>query len=259
MENLEEKSISQNSVEIKNSILSKLKVMQTIKQPDGLAEIRRLVATLPAKDQLIFETFIEDKCKEQINTWVGSWSVTSADNNPTAIAIQKAAQEEFGLLKTATHIKYKDAGVDEIYNRYGTAMKSFLRAQYDETQDFLKDYDTISLYRGMYYEKKDIAKTGNLISDFDNTVKNIDISLQPISSFSTNPDIAVEFSDTGAYQVVIKSDIPKERILSTCQTGFGCKIESEMVVLGGEEQVSAILIAPDGSIGNAINRFSGGK
>ena len=69
----------------------------------------------------------------------------------------------------------------------------------------------------------------------------IDITTQPISSFATDPKVSEDFARaTGDSQsMLIQVSIPKERILGTCQTGFGCKNETEMVVLGGTDKVRA--------------------
>ena len=170
--------------------------------------------------------------------WITAWAKSSADTNPVSLALQQAVKDEFGLAQAATeHLFLDNATAVARYAKHGEEMRAFVRAQYELTQEFLKDHKYITLYRGMSFDS-DQAKVAGLL--FDNKVKNIDIGFQPISSFSTNMDTAFSFTQGSRYTVLIQTETPRERILSTCQTGFGCKKEAEMVVLGGKENVKSL-------------------
>jgi hypothetical protein len=178
--------------------------------------------------------------REQIDNWINSWGDTSADENPVSLALQRATKEEFNLMDSATnHLLLNDKDAIKQYDKFGSEMKAFVRAQYELTQEFLKDREYVTLYRGMVFETEkgvDFA--------FDGTVKSRNLVMQPISSFSTDPKTGRKFASVsdGAYEFMIQAEVPRERILSTCQTGFGCKVESEMVVLGGKENVKSLAI-----------------
>lgn len=57
--------------------------------------------------------------------------------------------------------------------------------------------------------------------------------LQPASAFSTTYDVAKRFGS-----MMLSAVVPKERILSTAMTGPGCLNEDEMLVIGGETDLS---------------------
>jgi hypothetical protein len=57
-----------------------------------------------------------------------------------------------------------------------------------------------------------------------------------LESWTTRYDTAKTFAATskgGKIGMIIKTTIPRERILFTPKTGFGCMTEEELVVLGG--------------------------
>ena len=57
--------------------------------------------------------------------------------------------------------------------------------------------------------------------------------MQPISSWSLDPEQADSFADSGNYKIVLRTIVPAELIFSTVFSGIGCLSESEIVVLGG--------------------------
>lgn len=85
---------------------------------------------------------------------------------------------------------------------------------------------------------------------------NVEVSVseqffQPISSFSSSPDIAVNFASTsidGALslnstpQAILVARVPRERIFALPAYGFGCYRESEFVVLGGLQEAITIFL-----------------
>ena len=145
-----------------------------------------------------------------------------------------AAQKEFGLtnvaLKHLSGSAFKEA--EALFAKNGKAFQAFLRAQYNLTQEFFKKNGITHLtgYRGMNFVKKVPG------FEFGKDIKIVEgkLQLQSLSSFSTDLEQAKRFvSYRPGYRMIIQSDIPANRILSTCQTGFGCKNEAEFVILSG--------------------------
>lgn len=209
------------------------------------AEVRTAIGKMaPADQKKVTELF--NKMGEKLSSdWVKSWAASSADNNPVSLAIQRAVSEEFKVFGVTEHLEtaLANPNVNMIYEKQGKAMREFVRAQYDITQEFLKDTTHVTLYRGVQVSEELSRKMG--IEALDKVVTNMDVMMQPISSFSVDPIWAKEFahSSEGQFQsMILQSSVPKERILSTCQTGFGCKIEGEMVVLGGKEKAKVLIV-----------------
>lgn len=166
------------------------------------------------------------------NNLVAVWALTSGDNNELAVAVQLAAEKEFGLKGTVrpwppSVIKSAMA----ILRDYESGLRKFLRAQYAETQEWLKkqNVDFVFAVRGMSFAE-DNAPQGYSDPGF----KVIRTELQPLSSFSVDFDTSLLFAGSDDVSMMIASRVPRERILATSRTGYGCLAEAEFVVLGGE-------------------------
>jgi hypothetical protein len=181
-----------------------------------------------------------------IQTWAG----TSNDTSPRSLAMQESAKAEFGLQNTAEWQMPSNAPLsvesnlkDELKNN-GDFYRSFLRAQYNETQSQLKSagITEITLHRGQQavtpVEKQFAIDTPRF------SPKPQENTTRPLSSWSTNKatadDFAVGFFDphnAASAGLVYSAVVPADRILSTPSSGFGCRGESEIVVLGGTDTV----------------------
>lgn len=197
--------------------------------------------------------FIEAS-KQKTSDLVKVWATSSANNNPESIALQLAAKDEFNLKGT-----YQKYGIEEvskakeILSKNGDAYKSFLRAQYDNTQILLKEkgISKVTLFRGVLEDESVGSYIGNAVE-----IRNM--VLQPISSFSTDHEIAIQFATDKEYKQIgriIAIDTPREAILSTPLTGLGCLNESEFVVLGGESKVTTVAWKPRLETGKLANEF----
>ena len=103
-----------------------------------------------------------------VNTWAG----TSADQSPWSLAMQRAVHEEFGIDDSAVQFlaerdpdAWKDA--DALYAEKGPALRAFVRAQYDNTQQALADagIHDVMLYRGFSLSDLDpVAKAAILLA-----------------------------------------------------------------------------------------------
>jgi len=99
-------------------------------------------------------------------------------------------------------------------------------AQYDHTQADLKarGIKELCLYRGMN-EPAPAAPEA------------VGVTLQPASSFTTNPRVANAFSSQGNSIFMVR--VPASQVLGSFLTGFGCTHEEEFVVLA-HDKVKAV-------------------
>lgn len=172
--------------------------------------------------------------KDVASHMVHRWAATSGDDDDVSVAVQAVAKEEFEPNGRLGHLKGAGSALDRITwkgsgspfagmskeQAYG-AIKGFLHAQYKLTQESLKKegINEVYLLRGIRQttkQGKDVVQSG--------------LKLQPLSSFSSNAQIARNFSGYGGRVMVAR--IPRERIMSTPRTGNGCLNEHEWVILG---------------------------
>lgn len=106
--------------------------------------------------------------------------------------------------------------------------RELMKAMYSNTQDMLKRNgagESVTLYRGI---RPNSTLVGNhQIGD------EFEMDANPISSWTSQPSIAHDavFMGGGNQYKVIKASIPRDRILSTAQTGFGAINEHEFTVI----------------------------
>jgi hypothetical protein len=190
---------------------------------------------------------------EAMKEWAASklvqtWAGTSNDSNTRSLALQEIAQDEFGLTNTApwNMDPAKRAAVDEAKATHDEALRAFLRAQYELTQeDFAKRGVTeINVWRGMAWS----GYSGDGVSGTPDWAKGLKVNqkipappLRPMSSWTVNSSTATSFSHGGGARVILKSSIPAKAVLSWPRTGFGCTNEYELVCLaeGGTVTVAS--------------------
>lgn len=172
---------------------------------------------------------------------IQNWAGTSNDHSVKSLVAQRAAVDEFGLENVADW--NMDSGltsrVDAATAEHGATFRAFLRAQYDLTQQDLKDRGIthVNVMRGMKWGNGSApkwtagAKTGKHVST---------PPLRPLSSWTVHSSTAANFSNSGGNgpRVVIKSSVPASAVLSWPQSGFGCLSEFEFVCLAGVGQVT---------------------
>jgi hypothetical protein len=208
------------------------------------ADWQNYVGQLKASGVLDNESIVGSGSDEERATalLMRQWANTSADSSALSLALQYAAQSEFGLSDAATgHFtsspqrisKYGQVPMDQ------AGLQAFMRGQYNVTQQYLADKGITELpvFRGANFWNT------SAVSSVDFPPEGVDakttVDLQPLSSFATAPDVAQEFSTseryTGAYvyRMTMATQVPASRILSCAHTGFGCADQSELVVLGG--------------------------
>jgi len=196
------------------------------------------------------------------STLINQWAQTSNDSSPVSLAMQQAAADQFHLddaakweINSEQTLEQKlNLHVDSAYAANGDVYRSFLQAQYDNTQEQLKaaGIESLTVYRGSKIGDADVSE----------------VTTRPMSSWSTSFEVAANFSNGG---VIYRTEIPASQIMSTAGTGFGCLNEFEIVALGGTRAVDAMSdeklynnaaaytsAAPDGSLqedGKLINQL----
>lgn len=178
---------------------------------------------------------------------VSAWAGSSGDTHDISVALQMAAKDAFAIpdkhiekkaLKSLKNHEDLDAltssGIHSLNPNMTklkpheaatarAALQEFVQAQYHETQELLKDKGLTHVYlaRGMHVK-----------ADHENNKQGTSkLKLQPASSFSVDYSTAKSFGHGGT---VFVSRVPREQILSTYLTGFGCMGEHEVVVLAHE-------------------------
>jgi hypothetical protein len=176
---------------------------------------------------------------------IRQWSYTSGDAMPLSVEIQNAINVEFGLGKTASTAHLKSVGLQwanaQKLEDFRKFLRGWVRQQYEVTQAWLKrnGIRDVSVFRGHTIPEADATK---LIKGGSNDGVSVSQKLQPASSYSTDGPMASSFSEVAGGEVsgMTSVRVPASQIFSTCRTGFGCLIESEVVILG--EQTPGFLV-----------------
>lgn len=179
-----------------------------------------------------------------VNQMVREWSGTSNDASTWSLTLQDTAAKEFGLKGSApwdTSLMQSSL-TDEYRKSVEPVQRDFLRSMYANTQDYLKanGVERVTLSRGFnFYDE-------TMIPDWAKHEGATDVPLRPLSSWSGDPDMAIQFAGNGTTPTggaVIAATVPADRILATARTGIGALSEDEFVVLGGTERVKVTVPA----------------
>ena len=106
--------------------------------------------------------------------------------------------------------------------------------------------ETVALVRGIYFDRADVPPELKDVHKGD-PPRNIEMALNPLSSFSADEAIGRAFARKGTYgpgRFLITASVPRDRIFSTARSGLGCLNEGEVVVLGGKVSVTVQSVAP---------------
>ncbi|MBC7340900.1 MAG: hypothetical protein H5U02_00340 [Clostridia bacterium] len=214
---------------------------------DEALEAAKFIRGTEAVDAAVAERVgIQRIAYSAVNDIVHQWAVTSGDNSSKSIAMQKVAMIEFGIDAPTDHWPdYTSEEADKLVNGYGRAVARILREMYNWTQKELKrrGIDKVVVYRGHTFRTEEAPQWLRSASKGQAGK----VSLQPLNSFSRIYEVAESFSwpSEGEIGYVFAAAIPRERIISTCRTGYGCLTEAELVVLGGKDkEVTVELILP---------------
>ena len=177
-----------------------------------------------------YDMLTEDVKKEvalgTIRKAISLWANSSGNDHAECVAMQVVAREEFGLDTDSVYIP----SIDPAYGGNDTLRESlalgtqgrraFLRAMYDLTQEWFKEQgiDAVVCMRGFGHAHWDEYA-------YEGTMQKV--MQQPMSSWAVaDRDTARMFG-----KHILMSIIPREKILSTPRTGFGCLSEHEIVTI----------------------------
>lgn len=245
-ENVEERLVQQSAkMEIREEVGSRL-----VKDPLAKEAFRRFMEDERTRDLVYsyLDVSIEQFRKRSLplkdfaDKAVKVWSETAGDSHHLALSMQLAAAKEFGLenpKETATRLsrRTKDPKTvkeaQELANSaFGILQRRILRHMYEHTQEELKKagIEEMVLHRGVTLDR---------VPEWSRKNQAGPVKLNPISSFTVSYTTAGTFSSDDNYSgegrngVLYTAKVPRERILSTARTGFGCLPEYEYTVLGG--------------------------
>jgi hypothetical protein len=190
---------------------------------------------------------------------VDAWADSSADSVPRAIAVQLAANDLMG--SPPIHVPHSWGERNARARRLGAELAEQHRAVFDvalghiyeRTQRELKaaGIETVEVYRGM------IVPRGEFTVPLEQAHVG-SVTLQPLSSFSSNVETATSFSTEGLYgqakatspvAVIMAVRVPRSQVFSTAQTGQGCLSESEFILFGGPSTQAVYAGTVDSSVG----------
>lgn len=214
-----------------------------------------------------------------VSQLVSMWAASANDANIVSLSVQRAANDEFGLTD-AMPWKAPDAtirAVDDAYASNGPVYRRFVRAQYDETQQMLRDIGVseVGVHRGIRVDD-DVAvglfgaetffiPADEVISEFADSpygmrrvrgmespeVKRGPVAQRPLSSWATSMEQADAFTGAATFEgdmqastpLLMSTRIPASKILATPFTGVGCLGEDEVVVIAGDYPVEVYTVA----------------
>jgi hypothetical protein len=182
-----------------------------------------------------------------IDGFVGAWAQTASDHHPLVWALQIAIAQEFGLrdryramverLKEVSKSDEEPLLLEQtafIYDTLKPILHKYVRAVYDETQEFIKKagFEELYLARGVGLTE---AQAADLPLD---EFKLVEQPMLPASSWSLDFATAEWFANWMARKYNLKPALyiirlPKEAfhlIISAALSGFGCFDEKEFVL-----------------------------
>ena len=210
---------------------------------------------------------------------IHTWAISANNSNPVAMAIQHEARKMFGLdeavgwygrvrgpreglrLDSAIPVEQRaelgDLAFDdtpELSPQQAEIIGSVVKGIYDATQHYYKSKGIthVAIWRGMKGTPEMTVPRGELAERR--------VSMRPLSSWTTNSNMAQMFSTTLAStkrpgidspeeeqaiydeNLLMKAYVPVEQIFSNPLTGFGCLGEDEVVLLG--RPTDTIMITP---------------
>ncbi|MEV2278309.1 glycosyltransferase family 4 protein [Nocardiopsis sp. NPDC049922] len=165
---------------------------------------------------------------------MGAWAYGS-NNNARALALQEAAKEEFDLPRVLDWNPdaetRKKVDIELLYSR--TALRDFVRTQYEMTQEILAERGVSELigYRTLTWQE------GAPQPEWADL--NVGASFQPLrrplESWSADRQVAATWLETrGGSGVILVDRMPAQDVLSVPLTGMGYLEQKEWVALPGD-------------------------
>lgn len=205
---------------------------QTIQM--GLSDLQDLKADIAIKvasrmRELSGENSSDATSPDRVASEFDTWAETSGDHQPHASAIQHVAKEMFAPDAPIDHI-----GQPRLETLQDPTVKTFLQAEYDITQRFLANHkvEHATLFRGL--NTLNTVDSDKVSFDWLKNDGDVDVMMQPLSSWATVPRDAAGFAGLGATGAILVATVKAERIQSTSVTGRGCLEENEVILRGGK-------------------------
>jgi Dinitrogenase reductase ADP-ribosyltransferase (DRAT) len=119
-------------------------------------------------------------------------------------------------------------------------------AIYANTQATLaaNDISEVTVFRGMKWDSDISGSISQMPEQLklmppagSGHTKDVEVQLNPLSSFSVNTETAREFG-TGSHSVMLGARVPADRIFSFSSTGPGSLSEGEVIVIGGPTKMT---------------------
>ncbi|MGW7256742.1 hypothetical protein [Streptomyces sp. NPDC054834] len=173
-----------------------------------------------------------------VSELMGSWAYGS-NNNVRVLALQQAAQEEFGLTdvlewrmdpKTAFAV-----GLELDYNR--DALRDFLRTQYEMTQEVLaaRGVTEVLSYRALSWPEGAAQPDWAALNVGDT----FEARQRPLASWSADRQIVANWLEQRQGRgVILVARQPARDILSLPTTGMGYLAQKEWVTLPGDHRAT---------------------
>jgi predicted ABC-type ATPase len=174
---------------------------------------------------------------------INNWARTSSDRDWRGVVMQMAVKEEFdtpvrvfaadywnNAVESDKIVKLAEEKIAEFPEMMG-ALRAFVRAQYEQTQAFLKEMDIseVTLYRGMRIPQSAVEaapEDGGV--PWGAGLSTVTLSDNPIASWSIRHSVSRGVFSSGT---MLRASCPREMVFSCPLTGFGCASEYEVLIL----------------------------
>lgn len=226
-----------------------------------------LLRKLDGKGMAALKRQVTDTTEELFFEWV--WDIY--EEGP--MVFQFALKSEFGLAATTSHMELHSSykKIKKLFAKdkaFAKGAKEFVRLVYEESQLVLTErgMDSFLLYRGANYVRvpNALEKAAAGRSLKRGAVFDVEVESQPLSSWTTSPEQALDFmhnsSEKGASQLLI-AEVPKERLFAWPADLKDVGEVGEMLVLGGKDKITTYLARSieDTKMEDILNRVLTGK
>lgn len=175
---------------------------------------------------------------------VTEWAGTANNQSEVALAIQRAAEAEFGIRHAEDWVMHDGLAlrVEGNYRANGDVYRDFLRTQYNHTQGFLEGegIEELTVVRGWHWDSSGQAPEWAI----RNEPGTAEVELRPVSSWTVDARTARGFAAQSPVYAITHATVPRVRILSIPLTGIGSLPEKEVTVLGGRLDVAITMATP---------------
>lgn len=198
---------------------------------------------------------------QAVQVMEGSWTTLVIDSGSVNVALRQVAQDMFGLeLPERTIASDVQAAADEFIAAHGGAIRAYLQATYEQTQQWFADQGIteLTLYRGASRAE---ALEGLL---YDGSAVERAIAGAAFSSYSADPALALGFSTSvsyvsGDYRSLTAMRVPVDQVFGTPFTSMAKQSESEFLVFGSKQGACLLswLIRDEMSLDTALDTIGG--